>query len=46
MMISRHKVGMLTKLDYTENQCRRTNILTDGVADKKAENWSQSDKQV
>lgn len=38
--------GMFTKLDYIENQSRRTNILIDGIADEKGENWSDSEKKV
>ena len=38
--------GMFTKLDCIENQCRRTNILADGIADEKEEKWSESEKKV
>lgn len=34
------------KLDYSENQYRRTNILIDGIADEKGETWSDSEKKV
>ena len=37
---------MLTKLDYIENQCRRTNFLIDGIADEKGENRNESEKKV
>lgn len=37
---------MFAKLDYIENQCRRTNILVDGIADEKGETWSDSEKKV
>lgn len=37
---------MFKKLDYRENQCRRTNILTDGIADEKGESFSESEKKV
>lgn len=37
---------MFTKLDYIENQYRRTNILIDGIADEKGETWSESEKKV
>ena len=37
---------MLSKLDYIENQCRRTDFLIDGIADEKGENWNESEKKV
>ncbi|CAJ1069896.1 hypothetical protein F2P79_016902 [Xyrichtys novacula] len=38
--------AMFTKLDYIENQSRRTNILINGIADEKGENWSESEKKT
>lgn len=38
--------AMFNKLDYIENQSRRTNILIDGIADEKGENWCESEKKV
>ncbi|KAL0148263.1 hypothetical protein M9458_056409, partial [Cirrhinus mrigala] len=35
--------GFLVKLDYVENQMRRTNIIVDGITD---ENWMRSDVKV
>lgn len=35
--------GTITKLDYVENLCRRTNILNDEIADEK-ENWDSENK--
>ncbi|KAJ8273262.1 hypothetical protein GJAV_G00099540 [Gymnothorax javanicus] len=37
--------AMFTKLDYIANRSRRTNILIDGIADEKGENWSESEKK-
>ena len=37
---------MLSKLDYIENQCRRTDFLIDGIADEKGENWNELEKKV
>ena len=37
---------MLTRLDYIENQSRRSNIVADGIADEKEENWNESEKKV
>ncbi|KAG1940185.1 hypothetical protein F2P79_016902 [Pimephales promelas] len=37
--------AMFNKLDFIENQSRRTNILIDGIADKKGENWCESEKK-
>lgn len=34
---------MFTKMDYIEDRCRRTNILIDGIADERGENWSESE---
>ncbi|KAL7375471.1 hypothetical protein ABVT39_018103 [Epinephelus coioides] len=34
------------KLDYSENQYRRINILIDGIPDEKRETWSDSEKKV
>ncbi|KAI8514789.1 hypothetical protein Bbelb_073800 [Branchiostoma belcheri] len=34
------------KSDYLENQSRRNNLLFDGVADNKQENWSQCEQKV
>lgn len=36
--------GMFTRLDYIENQYRRTNILIDETADENRENWSKSQR--
>ncbi len=38
--------GFLVKLDYVENQMRRTNIIVDGIADEKYENWMKSEVKV
>ncbi len=35
--------GFLVKMDYVENQMRRTNIIVDGIADEKYENWMKSE---
>lgn len=37
---------LLTKLDYIENQYRRTNVLIDGIADVKGENWNELEAKV
>ncbi len=38
--------GFLVKLDYVENQMRRTDIIVDGIADEKYENWMKSEVKV
>lgn len=38
--------AMFKKLEYIENQSRRTNILIDGIGDEKGENWCESEKKV
>lgn len=37
---------MLSKLDYIENQSRRNNLLVDGIAEEKGENWDESERKV
>lgn len=32
---------MFTKLDHVENQDKRKNIIADGMADEKGENWNE-----
>lgn len=40
--IMNSKQEMFAKLDYTENQYSRTNILIDGIKDDQEETWSES----
>lgn len=37
---------MLSKLDYIENQSRRNNLLVDGIAEERGENWDESERKV
>lgn len=37
---------MFTKLNHMENQYKRKNIITDGMADEKGENWNDLDLKV
>lgn len=38
--------AVFNKMDYIENQTRRTNIVVDGISDEKGENWMESEKKV
>lgn len=40
--IMNSKQEMFAKLDYTENQYSRANILIDGIKDDQEETWSES----
>lgn len=37
---------MLTKLDHMENQHKRKNIIIEGMADEKGENWNDLEQKV
>lgn len=38
--------GFFVKLDYVENQMKRTNIIVDGISDEKDESWMKSEVKV
>lgn len=37
---------MISKLDFMENQSKRSNIIVDGIMDEKGETWETSEKKV